>query len=149
VGAIIEFYKGEIRKVPTTEEVRKEAKLSRVPTVLVVDDEPRLRTLMRAVLEQDGFHVLTAENGRDAVTVSESHPGQIDLLVSDVKMPGMDGPTLAEELLHEDPNLPVLFVTGSSERLPLNKNEPFPYIEKPFSPGTLVFTVRKMLNRQH
>jgi len=128
---------------PTTEEAR------RLPTVLVVDDEPLLRTLMRLVLEEGGFHVLTAENGRDAMRVSGSHPGEIDLLVSDVTMPGMDGPTLAEELLQEDPNLPVLFVTGSSDRLPIHNNERFPYIEKPFSSGNLVLTVRKMLNRRH
>ena len=146
VGADIECYKGEIRKVLSPGEIHD---VSRVPTVLVVDDEPLLRKLMRLALEQGGFHVLTAENGRDAVSVSESHPGEIDLLVSDVMMPGMDGPTLAEELLHEDPNLPVLFVTGSSERLPLHKNERFPYIEKPFSTGTLVFTVRKMLNGRY
>jgi len=143
VAGFIELHKGEISRVPTTEEARK------LPTVLVVDDEPPLRTLMRLVLEEEGFHVLTAENGRDALRVSGSHPGEIDLLVSDVMMPGMDGPTLAEELLQEDPNLPVLFVTGSSDRLMMHNNERFPYIEKPFNSGNLVLTVRKMLNRRH
>ena len=143
MAGFIELHKGEISRVPTTEEARK------LPTVLVVDDEPLLRTLMRLVLEEGGFHVLTAENGRDAMSVSGSHPGEIDLLVSDVMMPGMDGPTLAEELLQKDPNLPVLFVTGSSDRLPMHKNERFPYIEKPFNSGNLVLTVRKMLNRRH
>jgi len=52
----------------------------RVPTVLVVDDEPTVRKLMSLVLEEEGFHVLTAENGHDAMNVSESHPGEIDVL---------------------------------------------------------------------
>ena len=129
--------------MPTLEETPK------VPTVLVVDDEPLLRKLMRRVLEEGGFQVLTAKNGHDAMNVSESHGGKIDMLVSDVTMPGMDGPTLAEELLEADPNLPVLFVTGSCERVPVHKNERFPFIEKPFSPGNLVVTVRNLLNKRH
>jgi DNA-binding NtrC family response regulator len=114
----------------------------------VVDDEPLLRKLMRRVLEDGGFHVLTAENGRDAIKVSESHPGEIDVLVSDVIMPGMDGPALAEELKETDPNLPVLFVTGSCERVPLHKNERYPFVEKPFSPSNLLVTVRKLLAKR-
>jgi two-component system cell cycle sensor histidine kinase/response regulator CckA len=121
----------------------------RVPTVLVVDDEPILRKLMRVVLEEEGFHVLTAENGYDAMNVSESHRGEIDVLVSDVTMPGMDGPTLADELLETDPNLPVIFVTGSRERVALHKDEPFSILEKPFSPGNLVLTIRKVLDQRH
>src|SRR5882724_12148009 len=123
--------------------------LDRAPTVLVVDDEPTVRKLIRLVLEEEGFHVLTAENGNDAMNVSESHPGEIDVLVSDVTMPGMDGPTLADEMLEVDPNLSVLFVTGSRERVPLHKQEHFPLLEKPFSPGNLVVTIRKMLDQRH
>jgi len=129
--------------VPTLEASNK------VPTVLVVDDEPLLRKLMRLELEEGGFQVLTAENGRDAMKVSRSHRGEIDVLVSDVMMPGMDGPALVQELLESDPNLPVLFVTGSTERVPLHKNERFPFIEKPFSPGNLVVTVRRLLHNRH
>jgi two-component system cell cycle sensor histidine kinase/response regulator CckA len=121
----------------------------RVPTVLVVDDEPTVRKLMSLVLEEEGFHVLTAENGHDAMNVSESHPGEIDVLVSDITMPGMDGPTLAGELLETDPHLSVLFVTGSSERVPRHKQDYFPFLEKPFSPGNLVFTIRKLLEQRH
>jgi two-component system cell cycle sensor histidine kinase/response regulator CckA len=129
--------------VPTIGETYK------VPTVLVVDDEPTLRKLMQLVLEREGFRVLTAQNGYDAMDVSESHRGAIDVLVSDVMMPGMDGPTLADELRETDPNLPVLFVTGSCERVPVNKDESFPIIEKPFSPGNLVLTIRKLLAQRH
>jgi DNA-binding response OmpR family regulator len=125
------------------------AEIQKVPTVLVVDDEPTLRKLMQLVLEKEGFHVLTAQDGYDAMDVSASHRGEIDLLVSDVMMPGMDGLKLADELLETDPNLPVLFVTGSSERLTLRKEEPFPVIEKPFSPRNLVLTIRRLLSRRH
>jgi two-component system cell cycle sensor histidine kinase/response regulator CckA len=129
--------------MPTTSQIQK------VPTVLVVDDEPLLRKLIRLVLEDEGFHVLTAESGSEAMNVSESHRGEIDLVVSDVTMPGMDGPTLVKELLESNPNLPVLFVTGSCERIPLRKNDPFPFIEKPFSPDTLAVTARNLLKWRH
>lgn len=62
-----------------------------VPTILVVDDEPMIRRLMGFVLEGEGFRVLSAEDGLDAIRVSESHQGEIDLLVSDLSMPRMDG----------------------------------------------------------
>ena len=130
--------------MPIAEEIHK------VPTVLVVDDEPTLRKLMQLVLERAGFRVLTAQNGYDAMDVSESHLGAIDVLVSDVMMPGMDGPTLVDELRETDPNLPVLFVTGSWERVPVHQDGPFPIIEKPFSPGNLVLTIRRLLaQRRH
>jgi two-component system cell cycle sensor histidine kinase/response regulator CckA len=125
------------------------AEIHKVPTVLVVDDEPTLRKLMQLVLEREGFRVLTAQNGYDAMDVSESHRGVIDMLVSDVMMPGMDGPTLAGELRETDPNLPVLFVTGSCECVPVHKDELFPIIEKPFSPRNLVLTIRKLLDQRH
>jgi CheY-like chemotaxis protein len=70
-----------------------------VSTILVVDDEPAICKLVGLALEQEGFQVLRAENGFDAIGLSESHSGEIDLLVSDVTMPGMDGPTLAGKLL--------------------------------------------------
>jgi two-component system, cell cycle sensor histidine kinase and response regulator CckA len=119
-----------------------------VPTILVVDDEPMIRNLIETVLEQEGFDVLCAENGPDAIHMSERHPGQIDLLVSDVTMPGMDGFTLAEELHAADPNLPVLFVSGYSERIPLDKGKPFPLLQKPFPVPALVGAVRSTVRRR-
>jgi CheY-like chemotaxis protein len=104
---------------------------------------------VRLLLEEEGFNVLTAENGYDAMNVSESHRGKIDMLVSDVMMPGMDGPKLADGLRESDPNLPVLFLTGSTERVPFRKDEPFPTIEKPFSAGNLVLTIRRLLDQRH
>jgi len=128
--------------------VSRAAEWHKVPTVLVVDDEPIVRKLMRLVLEEEGFRVLTAENGQDAMNVSKSLPGEIDVLVSDVMMPGMDGPTLADEMLESDPNLSVLFVTGSRERLPMQKQQHFPLLEKPFSPGNLVVSIRQLLGQR-
>jgi two-component system, cell cycle sensor histidine kinase and response regulator CckA len=114
-------------------------------TILVVDDEPAILRLIELVLEQGGFRVLSAENGFDALRVSESHRGEIDLLVSDVRMPGMDGPTLAKKLLEADPDLPVLFISGYWEDGPLPGDRPFPVLSKPFPLASLLNTVRNIV----
>jgi CheY-like chemotaxis protein len=116
-----------------------------VSTILVVDDEPVICKLIGLALEQEGFRVFRAENGFDAIGLSESHPGEIDLLVSDVTMPGMDGPTLAGKLREADPDIPVLFVTGlCDEALALEDNRHF-VLAKPFSLDLLLRTVRRMV----
>jgi two-component system cell cycle sensor histidine kinase/response regulator CckA len=116
-----------------------------VSTILVVDDEPVICKLIGLALEQEGFQVLKAENGFDAIGLSESHPGEIDLLVSDVTMPGMDGPTLAGKLREADPDLPVLFVSGQYEEAPAHEDKPRPVLAKPFSLDLLLRTVRRMV----
>jgi len=112
-----------------------------VPTVLVVDDEPMIRKFVRFVLEREGFQVLIAENGADAIQVSKHHMGKIDLLLSDVTMPGMDGPTLATELVAADPQLPVLLMSGACQG---STDMRFGFLSKPFSVAKLMLTVRGM-----
>jgi two-component system cell cycle sensor histidine kinase/response regulator CckA len=116
-----------------------------MPTILVVDDEPAIRRLIGSALEEGGFRVLSAENGLDALHVSESHPGEIDLVVSDVKMPGMDGPALARRLLAVDPDLPVLFISGYWEDGWLPGDRRFPVLSKPFELASLLSTVRDIV----
>jgi two-component system cell cycle sensor histidine kinase/response regulator CckA len=116
-----------------------------VPTILVVDDEPVIRKLVKLVLEEEGFEVLNAESGPDAIHVSESHRGGIDLVLSDITMPGMDGPTMARQLLATDPSLPVVFVSGSGDHMVSDENRNFPILSKPFSLAALLRTVRSSL----
>ena len=104
-----------------------------------------IRKLVGFVLEKEGFQVLSAENGVDAIHVSKLHPGEIDLLVSDVTMPGMDGPTLATELLSVDPDLPVLLMSGYHQDLPAYNQTRFRFLPKPFSIACLMRTVRSMM----
>jgi two-component system cell cycle sensor histidine kinase/response regulator CckA len=116
-----------------------------VPTILVVDDEPVIGRLMKIVLEEQGFQVLNAQSGPDALHVSATHPGEIDLLLSDITMPGMDGPTLAKRMHATDPNLPVVFVSAYSEPGQQDEVKPFPILAKPFSLSALLRTVRSTL----
>jgi two-component system cell cycle sensor histidine kinase/response regulator CckA len=117
-------------------------------TVLVVDDEPVIRDLISVILEGDGFSVLTAAGGSQALSLSREHRGEIDVLVSDVVMPEIDGPSLAAQLLNDDPKLQVLFISGCCETQQQIENcRQFPFLPKPFSITTLLRTVRRLVGK--
>ena len=84
-------------------------------TILLVEDEEGLRGLNARGLTSRGYTVLEAGNGVEAIEVIESRGGEVDLVVSDVVMPEMDGPTLAKELRKRNPNLKIIFVSGYAE----------------------------------
>ena len=115
-------------------------------TVLVVDDEPSVRRMIAAVLEQQGYFVLIADSGSHALSVSRAYHGEIDLLVSDVVMPLMDGPALARDLTRERPGLPVLLVSGYCDAAQIDRCRPFPLLPKPFCISSLVATVHSLMN---
>ena len=117
-----------------------------MPTALVVDDEPLVRRMVALVLEQDGISVLTAGSGADAIELSRSHHGEIDLLVSDVRMPQMDGCTLANQLQAENPDLPVLLISGYCENDSAERSR-FPLLPKPFSVTSLLQIVHGLLSQ--
>ena len=114
-------------------------------TILVVDDDRLIRQMVSMVLVHEGFTVVTAEDGENAVSEYRSHEGAIDLLVTDVRMPKMDGCTLAVTLRGENPTLPVLLMSGYCEDEPQDPRCQFPMLEKPFSIASLVRAVRELL----
>jgi CheY-like chemotaxis protein len=119
-------------------------------TVLVVEDNDAIRALGTRVLRERGYTVLSAPGGEEALAVAETHPGAIDLLVSDVVMPGMSGHALAEGLLRTRPGLKVLFLSGYSDE-ELGRHGPlrpgWVLLPKPFTPAGLAETVRALLGR--
>ena len=82
--------------------------------VLLAEDEPLVRNLMEGLLRSWGYRVISARNGREAMEIAEKHKGPIDLLVSDVTMPEMEGPELAEKLKAKRPRLRVILLSGYS-----------------------------------
>src|SRR5262249_34053257 len=84
-------------------------------TVLLVEDAEPLRKLARSFLVEHGFHVLVASDGNDALHVAASHNGTIDLLVTDVVMPGMNGRALADRLVASYRELKVLYISGYTD----------------------------------
>jgi two-component system, cell cycle sensor histidine kinase and response regulator CckA len=119
---------------------------SRKQTILVVDDEATLRSLTTRVLEDDGYSVIEAHDGFDAWTLLESMVGRIDLVVSDVVMPRLDGIELARcmETLPHPP--PILLVSGYGlSALELGR----PLLDKPFRGEELLAAVHRLLEAPH
>ncbi len=121
---------------------------ARAATILVVEDEPGVRTLLRQLLEEDGYCLLEACDPEDAEQLLSQYGSTIDLLITDIVMPNSDGRTLASKLRVHDPTLPVLYITGYSNQLPLAMEPGASYdrlLQKPFSPTDLRSTVANML----
>ena len=83
-----------------------------IQTILAVEDEEGLRDLIKEILELEGYTVLTAAHGAEALAVAREHPGGIDLLLTDVVMPRMNGPELAEKLVTLRPGIRALYMSG-------------------------------------
>jgi len=119
-------------------------------TILVVDDDPWVRVLARDVLAGDGYRVLEAVDGPDAIRVAAEHPGPIHLLLSDVMMPGMSGCELAAGLTALLPGLKVMFMSAYDRDFLVKEGLDLigPVITKPFTIEYLSRRVRMMLDRQ-
>jgi two-component system cell cycle sensor histidine kinase/response regulator CckA len=124
----------------------QESELWGTGTVLLVEDEPMVRTVAERALTRHGYKVLTANNGEDALEIL-NRGETIDLLVSDVVMPLMDGPTMVREARKEFPELPILFMSGYAEEQ-LRKSidlDNVAFLPKPFSVQELAEAVRGAL----
>lgn len=114
-------------------------------TVLLVEDQLGVRRAARRILRRAGYHVFEAAHGADALALLAAYDGPLDLLLTDVVMPGMSGPQLAMQLLEKRPDLPVLYMSGYAEdvhevRRALSRGQHF--LAKPFTPEQLLRRVR-------
>ena len=114
-------------------------------TILVVDDDPVICNLVAMNLEQEGFHVLTASDGVEALTRWQSRHDPIDLLITDLRMPKLDGPLLARCVAMDDPEVPVLFISGDGHPGELGEFQNSGFLAKPFSSSALVTEVNRLL----
>ena len=119
-----------------------------VQTILIVDDEPIIRWLLELVLHGAGFTVLTAGCGCEAISISESHHGEISLLITDITLPGMTGWTLAREVIEADPGIPVLFMSGGCVEQEFDGYERSEFLAKPFALASLLAEVRNLLREE-
>lgn len=115
----------------------------RSATVLIVEDEPAVRDLLVLALEAPGRRLLTADNGVDALAVAGDKP--LDLLVTDVLVPGLDGPRLAATLRERRPTLPVLYLSGAYDQENFPELPRGALLRKPFSLAELRATVEGLL----
>jgi two-component system cell cycle sensor histidine kinase/response regulator CckA len=118
-------------------------------TLMIVEDEPSVRSLVASALRHDGYRLLIASSAEEALTQAGAHDGPIDLLLTDAMMPGKSGVELASLLTAQRPGLPVIIMSGYTEDtldVPGLK-EPIPLLQKPFSPRELRRRIREVLDR--
>lgn len=119
-------------------------------TILLVEDDPVVRHVVRLLLELDGHAVLEAKDGDDALTILRGYQGALDLLLTDVMMPGLSGAEVCDRVREGRPGLPTLFISGfypeavfPDQRLP----EGSAFLAKPFMPEELIDAVDELLGQ--
>jgi PAS domain S-box-containing protein len=118
-------------------------------TLLLVEDQEAVRRFSTLVLSSYGYHVLDASDGAAALALAAAHPGPIELLVTDVEMPGMSGREVAERLTALRPSIKVLYSSGYTEDVVVRRGVLRPgvsYLAKPFSPRDLAAKIRELLS---
>ena len=140
---------GEAEPVEREQTHFQELRGSETETILVVEDDKSVRNLTRKALKEYGYSVIEAQNGEDALKVSEAHEGPIHLMITDVVMPGMNGRELAERLQPYRPKTRVLYMSGYADDAIVHHGvlEPgLSFIPKPFTPESLVNKARSVLD---
>ena len=129
-------------------EVETVAPIRQGTTILLVEDDEIMRGLTRKVLEGQGYTVVEADDGKSMLEWVESHPGPIDLLLTDVVMRRMSGPELVERLAASHPNLKVVFMSGYTGELMAEREilqRGITLLEKPFTRNALLNTIHSTL----
>ncbi len=127
----------------------KQADLTGKGTVLLVEDEDAVRSFAVRALETRGYTVLEAASGEHALEVVEDFDGELDVVVSDVVMPNMDGPSMVRELNKRKPGLKIIFISGYAEdafKKNLDKDVKFQFLPKPFSLKQLAAKVKEVID---
>ena len=118
-------------------------------TLLIAEDEPSVRNLVASALRHDGYRLLLAGSADEALIMSDTHNGPIDLLLTDAMMPGKSGVELANLMTLRRPGIPVIIMSGYTEEtleVPGLK-EPIALLQKPFTPRELRRRIREVLDR--
>ncbi|MBJ7577135.1 response regulator [Devosia sp. MC532] len=147
------------RHVPTIEEVQKAAIAAAVPAkdltgherILLVEDEESVRAFSARALRATGYEVLEADSGEEAIWVLEDHNYEVDLIISDVVMPEMDGPTMLKSIRGKIKNLKIIFVSGYAEesvRRDIEDDQSVDFLPKPYSLDDINSKVKEVLQRQ-
>ena len=119
-------------------------------TILLVEDEPGIRNLIRRTLESRGYQVLDACDVTAAVAISDSYHGTIDMLLTDIIMPVMNGPDVAQRIIRQRPDIKVLYVSGYPHTLRLDQRRSsgrLSFLAKPFTPTALATIVRECFDK--
>ncbi len=118
-------------------------------TILLVEDEDAVRKLVKLMLEKAGYTVFQARSGAEALSICEAYQNKIDLLITDIVMPGMSGPALAEKARKKCSGVKVLYISGYTDEGARGAAIPrgSEFLAKPFSAGKVLYTVRRVLDQ--
>lgn len=134
-------------QLPKRKEREESEKTSGKETILIVEDEAAILNLTKRYLEQSGYTILAASNPMEAIGIAHDFEGQIDLLLSDVVMPGMDGKALETKLRKIKPGIKTMFMSGYSANVIEQRgilDEGIEFIEKPFTMRALTSHIRRI-----
>jgi two-component system cell cycle sensor histidine kinase/response regulator CckA len=149
-GATFRLYFPRVKLAPAAEATARKATatVGGNETILLVEDDPAVRAFSRRCLADLGYTVIEATNGRQALKVARAHDGPIDLLLSDIIMPGIQGPDLAQRLARARPGIRTLLCSGfAGDRIADGGGLRGAYLPKPYSVETLARAVRTALDR--
>jgi PAS domain S-box-containing protein len=148
-GSTFKVYLPRVDEVREGEAVVSSSVPQGTELILLVEDEAQVRVILKEILEGQGYHVLTASNGEEALSISQDLESDIKLMITDVVMPQMSGRELAERVLAVRPNLPVLFMSGYTDDAIVRHgllDEKLHFIQKPFDSATIGRKVREVLD---
>jgi len=147
-GTIFEIYLPRVTEGATQPQPATLVPPKGSETVLLVDDEEGVRKLVCAILTSNGYSVIEAGNGQAALAAYEKNSHKVDMVLTDVVMPQMDGFELVERLTEKNPGVKILFMSGYRDN-PVGsaENKPTrPFLHKPFTPDVLLSKVREILD---
>ena len=116
--------------------------------ILFAEDDAMIRNLVGLMLSQEGYAVLTATDGQEALEICDRFEGSIHMLLTDVRMPRMTGVELAERVLEKRSEIKVLVMSGETADKVLKENAPDAFLQKPFKPPTLLKCVQRLLSSE-
>ncbi len=151
-GTTFELYFPQVIDSIVTEKEKATQKPKISPSqgeiILLVEDEDSVRNFTRRTLEKQGYRILEARNGKEALAIIKKNDAAIDILVSDVVMPGLNGPELAKQVLAGQPDIKILFMSGYTDEPILAEvvTSTSGFLQKPFSPSQLTQKVHDLLH---
>jgi len=116
-----------------------------LPVILVADDEVMIRNLVTILMQAEGYYVLSAADGHEGLELSRKYPGTIDLVITDVRMPRLNGADLCAHLFEERPGIKALVMSGEDMSEIVSQNVNLPFLPKPFDGQVLKRRVRAIL----
>ncbi len=140
-----------LEELSQPQELENEENAGGSETILLVEDEAAIREFVSSILDEYGYRVLEAENGRQGLNKAEQFNGKIHLLLSDIRMPKMTGPQLAEKIKQIQPDIKILFVSGHTDNDQIRREieqSKAGFLQKPFSYNALVEKVRTELDKK-